>query len=300
MTRGIGSDGGGRRDVEVRPTWSDREWSQLVKAAESAGMVPAAWCAAVVSAAVAAAPGPQRCTTRQLLWSRVLAEWETVFWSVLAAKPAAPDPAWDVMADAVRTGGAVIAAEARTTGTVERAHAREAVAVAAVLVEQLAPGARRSQSALSALIDGKRGRGHRSKVMLDGPTHQAVVEVAARRGWTLSDYVGALAATTAVLALADTRAHAEVAQLRECLEVVTRAARRAVHLHTQPQPVGGAAWREVGSHLDKTRRLVEQARTIRGHDVPELDLRSLLPDAFVILGWPTPWPAPEPQREPVS
>ena len=263
-------------------------------AAKAAGMVPAAWCAAVVSGAVGAGRGPQRCTMRQLVWSRVLAAWETVFWAVVAAKPAVPDPAWNRVAEAVRAGGAVIADEVRAVGSVERARAGEVVGVAAVLVDQLAPGARRSQSALSAMTDGKRGRGHRAKVLLDPATHQAVVERAGLGGWAVSDYVGALTATAAVLALADSRATAEARQLRECLDVVTRAAHRAGQLHASHQPVDEATWGDVSADLERGRSLVDQARATRGHetDSAEFDLRSLLPDVFVVLGWPTPWPEP--------
>ena len=257
-------------------------------------MVPAAWCAAVVSGAVGMGAGPQRCTMRQLKWSRVLAEWETVFWAVVAAKPATTEATWNRMADAVRAGGAVIADEVRATGSVERSRAGQVVGVAAVLVDQLAPGTRRSQSALSAMTDGKRGRGHRAKVLLDQATHQAVVARAGPGGWAVSDYVGALTSTAAVLALADSRAEAEVVQLRECLEVVTLAAHRAGQLRTQGQPVDGAAWRELTGDLERARSLIDQARRTRSHDAAELDLRALLPDVFVVLGWPTPWSEPEP------
>ena len=226
------------------------------------------------------------------MWSRVLAEWETVFWAVVAAKPATTDAGWNRLADAVRDGGAVIAAEVRATGRAERARAGQVVAVAAALVDQLAPGARRSQSALSVMTDGKRGRGHRAKILLDQATHQAVVESAGRGGWAVSDYVGSLTSTAAVLALADSRAEAEVAQLRECLDVVARAAHRAGQLRSQPVEV--AAWGEVTEELERSRTLIDRARATRGADSVELDLRSLLPDVFVVLGWPTPWPEPEP------
>ena len=109
-------------------------------------MAPATWCTAVVAGAHGTGRGPRRCSSRQLLWSRVLSQWETVFWAVVAAGQDRVDSAWQFVADRVQAGGQAIVSETRATPLAEQVRADQVCAAAAALVGHLAPGVRRGLS----------------------------------------------------------------------------------------------------------------------------------------------------------
>lgn len=291
----------GGRAVEVRPSWSVAEWAQVDAAASAAGMLPASWCTAVLAAAAETGDGPRRCTPRQLLWHQVRTDWETVGWAVVARPGGVADEVWDLLAERVRRGGTLLAAEEAAVTAREQAQLREAVQVSRALVHRLGPGTRRSTSARAAAA-GETSRRHRAKVLLDEPTHTALAQTAAAESWRVSDYAGAMTASVAVLATADSRAAAEVAILRRCVDVVTGAARQAATMlgAGRRSPVEPPAWDDVAQRIAEAQTLIDQARATRLHDSAQFDLRHLLPDVFVVLGWPTPWPAPDPEPESVS
>ena len=58
---------------------------------------------------------------------------------------------------------------------------------------------------------------------------------------------------------------------------------------------GGVQLQELGALTNLTRERVRQLEVKACEAIEDsglVDLRSLLPDVFVVLGWPTPWPEP--------
>jgi hypothetical protein len=251
-------------------------------------MAPARWCTAVCASVAGTGQAPRRYTLRQQLWSRLLEEWQTVFWAVLATQPVTADASWVVLAEHVRDGGAILTAQVATVGAIERSHATQIAAAAAMLVDELAPGSRRTVHRRSG--GSAPHRGHRAKILLDAGTHARLAERAARDGWALADLTGAITATAAVLAVSDSRAAAEVRLLRECVEVVTAAAATARQLYVAPAAPDLS--RELAALLHQTRVSIDQALATRGESPASVDVRRVLPEVFVVLGWPQPWQRP--------
>lgn len=276
-----------RRGVEVRPSWSAREWPAVAAAARSAGLPPASWAAAAVTCGVDPdGAGPPRCTRRGVLWGQVLERWQSIYWGLVALRPRAPSQDWAQVSDVVGRVGLLITREADRVPADEARRATRACRAAATALGDVEAAERRR--AVRGTRPAGEERGHRAKLMLSSPAHVRLRDRAAADGWAAGEYAAALSATAACLAVADARAAAETALLDGVLPVVRSAADLVGGLLASTGPLSPEAWARMAGLLREAAADLDRARATRGTADRAEDLAALAPRVFVTLGWAAP------------
>ncbi len=276
---------------EVRPTWSAREWTTVSTAAAAAGMAPATWASQVVVGGLIVdgeRPVPPRCTPRALLWGQVLERWQSVSWAIVALRERTDHGEWARASQVVGRAGVVITTQADTLPGVERTRAAEASLVATESMTTIGPGARGSSR--HARRGEQAGGGHRAKVLFTPADHQTLQQTCHAAGWTVSDYVAAVTTLAAWLALTGSDGPYDIALLVELLDLARATASDATGLLAAPAgDVDPARWQRFTRQVAEVGSMVDAARARQPSPNPEAGLATLVPRAYVALGWAAAW-----------